>query len=164
MMMTIYYDITDILAYARRHSTLGGIQRVSIELLYLLATKNGNERLKVIAFHPTTQRVVSFDVNYFTRPFEYDQQDFCEAFGLGAEMPSDLQQYVDRKYKNKFQVLIKLVTDDEEERPSSSKSQISAAVPPPKPKYIPVNNTQFDAYSQTQYSMNSASSSKRRKA
>ncbi|KAH8661624.1 hypothetical protein BGZ60DRAFT_530574 [Tricladium varicosporioides] len=68
-----------------------------------------------------------------------------------------------RKYKNKFQVLINLVTDDEEERPSSSKSQISAAVPPPKPKYIPVDNTQFDAYSQTHYSMNSASSSKRRK-
>ena len=102
MMMTIYYDITDILGYAPRHATLGGIQRVSIELLSLLATKNGNERLKVIAFHPTTQRVVSFDVNYFTRPFEYDQQDFCQAFGLGAEIPRDLQQYVDRKYRNKF--------------------------------------------------------------
>jgi glycosyltransferase involved in cell wall biosynthesis len=100
-MMTIYYDITDVLAYAPRHRTLGGIQRVSIGLLSLLVANKGNEHLKVIAFHPNTRRVASFDASYFARPYNYDQQKFCQAFGLTSEYGSDLQRYLDRKYSNK---------------------------------------------------------------
>ncbi|HEX6000718.1 MAG TPA: hypothetical protein VFZ16_15185, partial [Hyphomicrobiaceae bacterium] len=78
----IYYDITDILEYARTHDTLSGIQRVSIQLLTHFVNKHGADKLRLIAWHPIQKRILVFDASYFAGDYRYDQDEFCRRFLL----------------------------------------------------------------------------------
>src|SRR5690349_22972694 len=98
----IYYDITDVLEYARYNATLSGIQRFSIELLALIIKKQQNTRIKVIAFHPVLKRVVVASVDYFAIG-SYDQEDFCRAFSMTPRtiIPKTLDRYIAAKYNSR---------------------------------------------------------------
>ena len=78
----IYYDITDILEFARHHDTLSGIQRVSIQLLNHMVNKHGTDRLRLIGWNPSTHSIMTFDAGYFAGNYKYDAHDFCRHFAL----------------------------------------------------------------------------------
>jgi glycosyltransferase involved in cell wall biosynthesis len=111
----IYYDITDILDYARHHGTLSGIQRVSIQLLTRLINKHGTLGLRLIAFHPVWKRIISYDPSYFSGAYRYDQADLSSYFGLIQAKSGwvTLESYLEQKYsgswksvRNKTRLLI----------------------------------------------------------
>jgi hypothetical protein len=85
-MATIYCDITDTLEYARHHSTLSGIPRVSIQLISHIVRKHGTEKLRLIGWHPIRRRMVSFDASYLSGDCTYNQEDFCLHFGLSRNV------------------------------------------------------------------------------
>lgn len=100
-MSRLFFDITDLLEYARKNATLSGIQRVSVELISNLLREHGSDRLKLIAYHPILKRPVAYDADYFAPGCEYRQDDFCDHFGLRPAAPNgDLEQYLTQKYRN----------------------------------------------------------------
>jgi len=106
--VVIHYDITDVLEYARRNSTLSGIQRVSIQLINHIVNKYGTKRLRLIGFHPAKQRIMSFDPSYFGGDYRFEQGAFCRHFDLhwapdNTRPPTDFQSYIRRKYKPGWQ-------------------------------------------------------------
>lgn len=97
---TLYYDVTDVLEYARANPTLSGIQRVWVQLLNRMVNAHGTERLRLIGWHSTAERLLAFDAAFFSGHYIYDQAAFCRHFGLEATAPSgnDLDSYLARKY------------------------------------------------------------------
>ena len=102
-MSRLFFDITDLLEYARKNTTLSGIQRVYVELISNLLQEHGPEKLRLIAFHPILKRPVSYDPEYFGPGFEYQQSDFCEYFGLHSSLHNpNLDNYLAKKYQNSW--------------------------------------------------------------
>ena len=97
----LFYDITDILEFARENATLSGIQRFSLEILTELVSRQGPERLRLIAFHPTKKKVVTFESSYFNKHFRYNQSDFCSAFNIPIGGSRELENYLEQKYGKK---------------------------------------------------------------
>jgi glycosyltransferase involved in cell wall biosynthesis len=49
-MARLYFDVSDVLDYARRHSTLTGIPRVQFNLIRLLSRRHGPEQVRCVFF------------------------------------------------------------------------------------------------------------------
>jgi glycosyltransferase involved in cell wall biosynthesis len=96
----IYYDVTDILDFARSNATLTGIQRVSLQLLNHIVNRYSTDCLRLIGWHPTRRCILSFDASYFGGDYKYDQEHFCQHFGLEqiTTNRTDLRSYLKRKY------------------------------------------------------------------
>lgn len=90
--MPVYYDITDILDYARKHTTVSGIQRVSFNVLSRLVTKHGADEVRVSAYHPRLRRWLWYDASFFAGDYAYDRDCFVHYFGLDLPFFAWLRQ------------------------------------------------------------------------
>src|SRR5262245_12942151 len=93
----IYYDITDLLDYARSHDRLTGIQRVSTQLINRIVNKRGPNAFQLISYHPIWQRIVSFSAAYFAGEKQYRHDEFAEHFELRSPN-ANLHVYVESRY------------------------------------------------------------------
>lgn len=91
-----YFDITDVLEYARHNTTLSGIQRVSLRIIGYLVEKYGPDRIQLIVYHPTHRVVVTADARFFTSRYTFEREAFCEYFALDKKI--DFETYLMRKY------------------------------------------------------------------
>lgn len=99
----IYFDITDLMEYARRHSTLSGIQRVAVMLINKIVNIHGPEAVRLIAFHPIKKSILAYGSSHFSGEYSYDQTAFSRQFGLEVEQNDifgrrDLAGYINKKY------------------------------------------------------------------
>lgn len=102
-MLTIHFELTDLIQFARSHTTLTGIQRVLIQILSEMVNAHGPDRIRVVGYHPTRNRFASWDASYFAAPFRYDQADFCSRFGIPSKLEGiALRSFVERKYGSRF--------------------------------------------------------------
>ncbi len=110
----IYFDITDIVHFARRSNRLTGIQRVEFNLINLLAAKHGGEHIRCIFFQSSQRRYYEFDPATRAPDAEFDAERLLLDLGLmkvTARYPSKVQikGYLRTHARNKRQrVLYKL--------------------------------------------------------
>lgn len=100
-MKNYYFDLTDVLAFARYNSTLSGIQRVSLRIIGHLIEKHGRERIKLIAFHPNLRRVVEIKSDFLTPDYSFDMNEFAAHCELQTDAP--LKSYLRYKYKKSYE-------------------------------------------------------------
>ncbi len=91
--MLVYYDITDVLIYARENSTLSGIQRTSLQILALLVGKNGGERVRTLAYDPALGKAFWYDSEYL-----FSRADKCSWEHLESDIEPKLYNYITKRY------------------------------------------------------------------
>ncbi|WP_429227401.1 glycosyltransferase family 4 protein [Inquilinus ginsengisoli] len=76
--------MTTILAHARKHATVTGIQRVVLRVVGHLVAMHGPEAVRGIAWHPKLRRVVEIDLSYIGPDyrFEMHRADFLRDMAL----------------------------------------------------------------------------------
>src|SRR4051812_43179455 len=92
--MRVYFDLSDILQYASKHSTVSGIQRVSLQILAQSIKKYGAERIRLIRYDRETDNAVWC-------PAEDSFGDIVngqERFMPGPKIGRDLDRYIVAKY------------------------------------------------------------------
>jgi glycosyltransferase involved in cell wall biosynthesis len=92
----IYYDMTDVLEYARHNSTVSGVQRFSIQMLSHIVNKHGADLVRIIAFLPSQNKLSSFDASFFRGEYIYNRNQFLNYF-----MSDDIDAYIRKKYRRK---------------------------------------------------------------
>lgn len=99
-----YFDITDVLEFARFNATLSGIQRVSLRIIGHLVDKYSSDRIRLIAFHPILRKVVEIDSSFLTGSYSFEQQSFCNHLALhdNFSFKSYLREKYPRRYKRRF--------------------------------------------------------------
>lgn len=80
--MPVYYDISDIVDYARYDTTVSGIQRVSLALLARLADRHGSGDLRVLVADPRSGRLAWYEAGYFAAHREFDRDSFVHHFSV----------------------------------------------------------------------------------
>jgi glycosyltransferase involved in cell wall biosynthesis len=101
-MPTIHFDLTDVLEYARHNTTLSGIQTMLVRVLNEMVDAYGQERIRLIGYHPNLKRLVSWEPSYFAGPFKYEHSDFCSRFGLTTADVPTLREFVESKYGRRY--------------------------------------------------------------
>ena len=94
-----YFDITDILEFARFNSTVSGIQRFSLRIIGYLVEKYGSDSIRLIAYHPTRNVVISADASFLHPKYSFERDTFCDNFALPH---STLKEYINNKFASKF--------------------------------------------------------------
>lgn len=100
----IYYDISDILEYARHNSSISGIQRVSISKINYIINTYGPDSIRLISYHPDKKVILTYEADHFRGVYNYDQASFCAYFGLrlvngsGSRGFTVLGDYIALKY------------------------------------------------------------------
>jgi len=100
----IYYDISDILEYARHNSSVSGIQRVSLSKISYIINTYGANSIRLIGYHPDKKAVVTSTAVHFIGAYHYDQVAFCSYFGLrivnrnSSRHVGDLSHYIASRY------------------------------------------------------------------
>lgn len=100
---TLYFDISDLLEYARVNTTLSGIQRVSMLTISKILATYETPCLRLIAYHPVTRKIECYEPDRF---FDgtFDQPDFVRCFELDSlelagKRQLTLRAYIKRKYR-----------------------------------------------------------------
>ena len=96
--MVVYFDITDVLEYARGHATLSGIPRTTLAMVSHLVTAHGPDRLRLIAYHPVRRRIETYDASCLAGGWRYDQAAFCRQFGLRPRSPQPTSEGPSRRW------------------------------------------------------------------
>ena len=96
----LYFDITDVLEFARFNATLSGIQRVSLMTINKLLELYGNDLVYLIAYHPVKKKIEFYDASILFN-INYNQVNFCNIFELESYRNLDLAEYISHKYKKK---------------------------------------------------------------
>jgi glycosyltransferase involved in cell wall biosynthesis len=102
---SIAIDVTDLLAYARAHDTLSGIQRVIVKVISGLIESHGAESVSLIAFDQRKRVFLRAGAEFFAGDYVYDQDIFCRYFKLNPTTPprnaANLRDYVALRYAGK---------------------------------------------------------------
>ncbi len=98
----IYFDVSDVVEFARSNERLSGIQRVSIEIIKYLSQVYGNEHLRLICYHPLFKRMLWFSAEPFSASYVYDQAEFCRYFSIEYRAAGfrKLRDYLKQRYKS----------------------------------------------------------------
>ncbi len=107
-MSIIYFDITDITQFARRSTTLTGIQRVEFNLINLLVRKHGGNSIRCVFFHPLRQVYLEFDPAERLDDDEFNAERLLSDLGLtrhSERFPSRvrIKGYLRANARNKWQ-------------------------------------------------------------
>lgn len=107
-MATVYFDITDIVQFARRSNRLTGIQRVEFNLINLLSRKYGGACIRCVFFHPQRRVYLEFDPAERVDDAEFDAERLLADLGLltySTRYPSKVQikGYLRARARNKWQ-------------------------------------------------------------
>lgn len=83
----IFCDMTTILAHARKHATVTGIQRVVLRVVGHLVAAHGPQAIRGIAWHPKLRRVVEIDLSFLGSDYQFEA---CrDAFLRDMALPDD---------------------------------------------------------------------------
>jgi len=76
--------MTTILAHARKHATVTGIQRVVLRVVGHLVAMHGPETVRGIAWHPKLRRVVEIDLSFLGPGYRFEagRNDFLRDMAL----------------------------------------------------------------------------------
>ncbi len=98
----IYFDVSDVVEFARSNDRLSGIQRVSIEIIKYLSQVQGGENLRLICYHPLFRRMLWFSAEPFDASYVYDQAEFCRHFCIDyrAAGVRRLRDHLKKRYKS----------------------------------------------------------------
>lgn len=107
-MGTVYFDITDIVRFAGRSNRLTGIQRVSFNIVNLLARRHGGGAVRCVFFEQAKRAVYEFDPTARPHDAEFDAESLLIDLGLArpsALFPSQVQikGYLRRHARTKLQ-------------------------------------------------------------
>jgi glycosyltransferase involved in cell wall biosynthesis len=99
-----YFDVTDIVRYARGNTRVSGIQRVQLNLIGDLVHKHGGQLIRCTFEHPDTREMFEFDPSPLFEDAEYDAEVLLRRLGLnrgGRLFPSQaaIRSYL-RKYSD----------------------------------------------------------------
>lgn len=83
-MSRIFCDMTTILAHARKHATVTGIQRVVLRVVGHLVAMHGPDAVRGIAWHPKLRRVVEVDLSFLGPDYRFEahRTDFLREMAL----------------------------------------------------------------------------------
>lgn len=83
-MSRIFCDMTTILAHARKHATVTGIQRVVLRVVGHLVAMHGPDAVRGIAWHPKLRRVVEIDLSFLGPDYRFEahRTDFLREMAL----------------------------------------------------------------------------------
>ncbi|WP_026871974.1 glycosyltransferase family 4 protein [Inquilinus limosus] len=83
-MSRIFCDMTTILAHARKHATVTGIQRVVLRVVGHLVAMHGPDAVRGIAWHPKLRRVVEIDLSFIGPDYRFEARrgDFLREMAL----------------------------------------------------------------------------------
>ncbi|MGO4127844.1 glycosyltransferase family 4 protein [Inquilinus sp. YAF38] len=83
-MSRIFCDMTTILAHARKHATVTGIQRVVLRVVGHLVAIHGPGAVRGIAWHPKLRRVVEIDLSFIGPDYRFEthRNDFLRDMAL----------------------------------------------------------------------------------
>ncbi|MGO1074480.1 glycosyltransferase family 4 protein [Inquilinus sp. CA228] len=83
-MSRIFCDMTTILAHARKHATVTGIQRVVLRVVGHLVAMHGPQAVRGIAWHPKLHRVVEIDLSFLGPDYRFEahRTDFLREMAL----------------------------------------------------------------------------------
>lgn len=83
-MSRIFCDMTTILAHARKHATVTGIQRVVLRVVGHLVAMHGPQAVRGIAWHPKLRRVVEIDLSFLGPDYRFEagRYDFLREMAL----------------------------------------------------------------------------------
>jgi len=82
-MQTYYFDVTDIVLYVKKETTISGIQRVALEVIRRAVGKLGPKRVKVGMWDKGSQSYLAMDADFLLEREEFDP-DFLAAALLGG--------------------------------------------------------------------------------
>lgn len=95
-------DVTDLLSYARGHSTVSGIQRVVIKAISGFIETHGVDSVNLIHFDEKRRLFLRAGAEFFAGEHVYDQDVFCAFFKLRKTASNGrivtLRDYVDSRY------------------------------------------------------------------
>lgn len=78
----IYFDVTDVIHYARRSNRLTGIQRVVLNIVNLLAHKHGGDAVRCVFYDRGTGLFHEFDPSARPHDLEFDAESLLMDLGL----------------------------------------------------------------------------------
>lgn len=88
--LRLFCDMTPILAHARGHTTVTGVQRVVLRVVGHLVAKHGADAIRGIAWHPKLRRVVEIDLSFLSPDYRFEA---CHAeFVRDMAIPYDAGQ------------------------------------------------------------------------
>lgn len=141
----IYVDLSDLVIFARTHSTLSGVQRVSLQLLSELIEAQGSNNIRILAFHPISKCLVSLDSAPFIGSAAFDQAQFCALFGMvpsHAAGKQGLEDYLKSRYRKPSRIFLQRLRYKVANRVTRGrtfqKRQIQA------PKIVPANQVRVN--------------------
>ena len=86
----LFCDMTPILAHARGHTTVTGVQRVVLRVVGHLVATHGADAIRGIAWHPKLRRVVEIDLSFLGPDYRFEA---CHAeFVRDMAIPYDAGQ------------------------------------------------------------------------
>lgn len=94
-----YFDITDLLSFARSNSTLSGIQRVVLRLVGHLVDKQGSDVIRLTAYHPRAGGLIELNSHFLHAAYVFNQTKFFSDCGLPSNV--SLKHYLNEKYTNR---------------------------------------------------------------
>lgn len=82
--LRLYCDLSAILAHARRHTTVTGIQRVILRVIGHLVASHGTDAIRGIAWHPKLRCVVEIDLSFLGPDYRFEAHhaEFLRDMGL----------------------------------------------------------------------------------
>ena len=94
---TVWFDITDLIEYARHCPTVSGIQRVQIRLLSSIFDRHPNIPFQLVAFDRFIGRFVCIPSDWCRLGYEYDAQDLIRRSGVYV---SRSRKQINTTYRN----------------------------------------------------------------
>ena len=79
-MQTYFFDVTDIVLYVEKETTVSGIQRVSLGVIKRAVAKLGADRVKISMWDKNTRKYVVMDAQFLTEMEEFDPDLLSTAF------------------------------------------------------------------------------------
>ncbi len=109
-MKTYFFDVTDIVLYVEKETTISGIQRVSFEVIRQMIAQHGTSAVKLAFWDRGRREYLVLPSDFITQMDEFDT-DVLSAVFFGksarskAETPPTLERYRNRPLKYWFHYL-----------------------------------------------------------
>lgn len=110
-MKTHYFDVTDIVIYVEKETSVSGIQRVSFEVIKRMVERHGTDMVHLSYWDRAKRDYVSISSGFIAEMEEFDPDVFSAVFfGRNArprkETPPTLERYRNRPLKYRFYYLL----------------------------------------------------------
>ncbi|TAK73988.1 MAG: glycosyltransferase family 1 protein [Aquabacterium sp.] len=124
-MKRAYFEVTDIIEYARHNRRVSGIQRVQVKIIRCLLEQYGGDVIRCIYYDPNQKRMLEFDPSAVLNEAEFDAQRLLVQLGLielhrifpeKQQLKAYLRKYSDNKLlrtRKKIEALLAALFDRE---------------------------------------------------